>query len=143
MILVGVALYLVALDRHRRRASLTLVSYFGIVVIWMLRNVRIPGFACAVASALCNKVVGSANGGRMPVDSADPVLGALLDRCKHAVSMACRPLPYSDPFPCGVTYRPGDILVAIGIVWFFAALMRPKGRTWARDARLDEGARAA
>lgn len=100
--------------------------------IWVIRHRAYHG-ACLVLGGLCNEIARAANGGRMPVETADlpPALrndfaGLTRDSTTYLLAgpgTAVRWL--ADRFPVPVfpgVASIGDILVAIGIVWLAAAL---------------------
>ncbi|TMD07359.1 MAG: hypothetical protein E6J01_06135 [Chloroflexi bacterium] len=107
--------------------------------------------ACLVLGGLCNEIARAANGGRMPVETADlpPALrndfaGLTRDSGTYLVAGPGTALRWlADRFPVPIfpgVASIGDILVAIGIIWLAAALTM--GRPSA-DIDADRGALAA
>jgi len=100
--------------------------------VWVLRHRAYHG-ACLVLGGLCNEIAPAANGGRMPVETADlpPALrndfaGLTRDSSTYLLAGPGTALRWlADRFPVPVfpgVASIGDVLVAIGIVWLAAAL---------------------
>jgi uncharacterized membrane protein YccF (DUF307 family) len=114
--------------------------------IWAIRE-RVFPVACGALGAFCNEVVRAANGGRMPVDGQG-VLTSLGSRSDSYVLAG----PHTNfawlddrfhlppPFP-GIASA-GDILIAIGMAWFVAALMLRPASTEAADDEPEVSAQA-
>jgi hypothetical protein len=111
-----------------------LLAAAGLVAlgVWVGRH-RAYHAACLVLGGLCNEIVRAANGGRMPVETADlpPALrndfaGLTHDSTTYLVAGPGTALRWlADRFPVPVfpgVASVGDILVAIGIVWLAASL---------------------
>ena len=142
---------LVASTRVPNTISATLAAA-GLVAlgIWVLRHRAYHG-ACLVLGGLCNEIARAANGGRMPVETADlpPVLrndfaGLTRDSPTYLVAGPGTALRWlADRYPVPVfpgVASVGDILVAIGIVWLAAALTMAHPSA---DIAADRGALAA
>jgi hypothetical protein len=142
---------LVASTRVPNTISATLAAA-GLVAlgIWVLRHRAYHG-ACLVLGGLCNEIARAANGGRMPVETADlpsalrnDFAGLTRDSPTYLVAGPGTALRWlADRFPVPVfpgVASFGDILVAIGIVWLAAALTMAHPSA---DIVADRGALAA
>ena len=118
--------------------------------VWVLRHRAYHG-ACLVLGGLCNEIARVANGGRMPVETADlpPALrndfaGLTRDSTTYLVAGPGTALRWlADRFPVPVfpgVASIGDVLVAIGIVWLAASLTMAQPSP---DLAADRGALAA
>lgn len=107
----------------------------ALVLVFVLRNVRLPGFAIVALGAACNLVAIVANGGYMPVDpSALRALGGTVpsgySNSRELATPALAPLTDLFALPRAVplanVFSVGDVLISVGIaaamVW---AMRRP------------------
>jgi hypothetical protein len=96
----------------------------GIWATWK----RVYPVACGALGAYCNEIVRAANGGKMPVEGHD-VLAAVSSRTDTYVlagpqtNFAWLDDRFILPAPFPGIASAGDILIAIGMAWFVAALM--------------------
>jgi hypothetical protein len=112
--------------------------YFGstaAVLVAVLRNLRQPGLVVVALGSLANLAAIGANGGFMPA-SAEALATAGLPPGDHLNSIvvanpALQPLTDIYAIPAGLpmanVFSVGDVLIALGIIWTIAAVMRRRG----------------
>lgn len=109
-------------------SDLHLASYV-LLVLFGLRNSRVPGFALAIGGLACNTLVIFVNGGHMPVAPSASLDGtgttltgirdnvAALSASSHLHFLAdVFALPH--PFPLANTFSVGDVLLVAGVTLF-------------------------
>ena len=124
-------------------AALHALSY-GLVVVWLLVNLRVYPLLVTGGGALSNILVVSVNGGYMPASpmalryaGLDSVATTLVRGESYGnivgMSAATRlnflgdwiPLPHWLPFATAMSV--GDVLIMIGLMWLLAKGMRRRG----------------
>jgi MFS family permease len=134
LVVVALALQLALFAVHLRPpaplsvSDLHLASYV-LLVLFGLRNRRVPGFALAIGGLACNTLVIFVNGGRMPVApsaSLDGTGATLTGIHDNVVALTASShlhfladvfaLPH--PFPLANTFSVGDVLLVAGVTLF-------------------------
>jgi hypothetical protein len=154
---IGLAIQLLPVPDGRHGADLwvrmgVLAASYVMLLVFTVRNVRIPGMPLVIAGLALNMAVVTANGG-MPVSERAVELSGqteLLDILRNAEGVKhhlmtsddyLRPLgdtiPVPDPIKQVVSV--GDLFVYAGLAWLIAAVMR--GRTRAAPRSEEEGYR--
>jgi hypothetical protein len=113
------------------------------VLVVVLRNVRLPGFALILVGGLSNLAAIVANGGYMPASpEAMTSLGKSAPEIYSNSTVLTAPAlePLTDIFalprwlPFANVFSIGDVLIGIGVVWAIVAIMRR------REASKSDGA---
>jgi hypothetical protein len=133
--LVGLALQLLPVPGHRLSLGLLFVS-FGILLVFVLANLRLPGFALILLGLAMNFSVITANGG-MPVTGSALVASGQQGTLEllvhdggakhHLAAGSDLLLPLADVIPLpGIdqVVSPGDITTYGGVIWLVAWCMR-------------------
>jgi hypothetical protein len=141
---VGIVLQLLPLRGDL--AVLVLLISFGVLLVFALANVRVPGFVLISTGLVLNALVIGANRG-MPV-SVEALRGsgqlqttgalARSDSAKHRLADDDTTLlALGDVLgiggPIGSAVSVGDLCVDLGAAWFIAAAMRPPRRLAERE----------
>ena len=154
LILLSLALQLVLFTGLSIPAPLVTIGYLtsGLLsLIWLGRNLDVPGIGCVFIGGLSNFVAIAANGGRMPVDAAllartrgaDYVRELAAGRVTSNSSLAdshtrlrwlTDQILIPPPWPLPTVLSVGDLLIAAGVVWVIAAAMRSRPSAGSRTS---------
>jgi hypothetical protein len=117
-LLLGLALYPIA---HNLAPIVSQLCWNGLLVGWLVANLRKSGMFTLAVGVVCNLAVTVANGGRMPFyGDANP------DLLHVAANASTRLGPFADrwllPGPLAARLvSVGDILIAAGALWLAAS----------------------
>jgi len=117
------------------------IGSLGLLVVVAIRNWRLPGFALLAAGLVANALVIALNGGHMPVDPKlvqgaidagvtpgvgviGAAAGSVLIDASTRLSFLCDIFLPPEWFPIRNAFSPGDVLIGLGAIWFFAATLR-------------------
>jgi len=128
----------------------------GLVIVWLARNLAIPGIACVMLGGLSNFVAIAVNGGRMPVE---PNLLAQVRGAAYVSALAAGRVTSNSsladshtnlrwltdqilippPWPLPTVLSVGDLVIALGVIWLIIRGMQPARREQVGSARAVEG----
>ena len=136
--LVGLALQLPPLPGRGLSLGLLFVS-FGILLVFALANLRLPGVALILLGLAMNFSVIAANGG-MPVTRSALLASGQQDTLEvlvhdggakhHLASQSDVLIPLADVIPLPGLHQavsPGDVATYMGVIWLIVWCMRRRG----------------
>ena len=135
-------------DRLGATAPLVYIGSTLAVLVFVLRNINVTGFAIVALGAACNLAAIIANGGYMPVSAAalrvfgdEPAAGYSNSRQIADPALA----PLTDIFalppwlPFANVFSVGDVLIGVGVAVAIVAAMSPRRLPRVRLPRLVRG----
>ena len=136
--LVGLALQLLPVPGHGLPLGLLFLS-FGILLVFALANLRLPGFALILLGLAMNFSVIAANGG-MPVTRSALTASGQQDTLEllvhdggakhHLANQSDVLLPLADVIPLSGIHQavsPGDVATYAGVMWLIVWCLRRRG----------------